>query len=389
MSTFVFVNHSCYRRQEEVELIRRFLVINGFGEGSDLASADLAILFTCAFSQSRVADMLREIERIRPAIRPECELIVGSCLPKTDRAGLERVFRGRTITPTDMSALNELPGITAKIEDVQLLRGREAACATSAGRSALGLLPPSEGGATRSGRELGMGLFIASGCRRRCSYCAIRFATGPLRSKPLEEVTRALCAGLDAGHRRFEVHADCIGDYGLDIGRDLGELLDWMLQADRDFSVGIHDLHPQSFLRLRDELRLLCEAGRMHYLYVPVQSGSERILRLMNRPCDADELRSGLQEFRRHAGLFLQTSIIVGFPSESDEDFEDTLALLRTVGFSNVYVHSYSDMPRTESSRMSGKVDKATMRRRIDRLAEAGIPHDAEQTRHEWESIPG
>jgi tRNA A37 methylthiotransferase MiaB len=169
MMTFLFVNQSCYRRQEEIAMVRRFLIINGFAEETDLARADLVILFTCAFCQSRVADMLREIDRIRFVIKAEAELIVGSCLPKTDKAGLERVFRGRTITPTDFSALNQLPGITARIEDVQMLCGREAACATTASRSSLGLLPPSEGIAPHPNREIGMGLFIASGCRRKCS----------------------------------------------------------------------------------------------------------------------------------------------------------------------------------------------------------------------------
>lgn len=382
MSTFHFVNQSCYRRQEEIAMVRRFFFINGFAEDTDLATTDIVILFTCAFCQSRVADMLGEIEHIRSVIKVECELIVGSCLPETDKAGLERVFRGRTISPTNFYALNGLPGIMVKIEEVPTIPGGTASCAMTS------LVPPRPGGTPDPMGERGMGVFIASGCRRKCSYCAIRFATGQLRSKPLEVVTRMFSTGLESGYRKFEVHADSIGDYGFDIGTDLGALFDWMLQENREFSIGIYDLHPQAFMKFHGKLYSLCEAGRVHYLYVPLQSGNARILSLMNRPCDPSDLLKRLQEFHKHDGLFLQTSIIVGFPTETNQEFEETLNILQAVGFSDVYVHFYSDMPNTESAMMSGKIDKATMWRRLSRLADTGINYNREKVRHEWENIP-
>ena len=409
MKTFIFVNQSCHRRQEEIAMVKRFLLINGFAEDTDLAKTDLIIFFTCAFCQSAVVDMLNEIKRIRFVIKEGCELVVGSCLPATDSAGLKKVFSGETITPTDFSALDRLPGVTVKLEEMPKLIGKETACtpfviqpSSSAwkmrlktlARGATDLLMrtwpalPLERVASRLDTDRRMGVFISSGCLRKCSYCAIRFATGQLRSKPLDVVTRTFSEGMDLGYRKFEIYADSIGDYGLDVGTDLGELLHWLLKSSRVFSVGIYDLHPQAFVKFFREILSLCEAGRVHYLYVPLQSGNARILKLMNRSCDVDALLMKLLEVRKNGGVFLQTSVIVGFPTETDEDFEETLGFLRAVRFSNVFVHFYSDMPNTESSKLSNKIDKAIMLRRLNRLERAGINHDREKTRHEWEAIP-
>jgi MiaB/RimO family radical SAM methylthiotransferase len=389
--SFIFVNQSCYRRQEEIAMVRRFLFVNGYSEATNLAQTDMVIFFTCAFCKSRIADMLQEIGRIRSVMKADCELIVGSCLPETGKEDLGAIFDGKTISPTDFSALNLLPGITARIEEMEVLFGKEGSCSperASAGRVAELPEVPLVGVATRLPGDNRLGLFIASGCLRKCSYCAIRFATGKLRSKPLETVTQSVMAGLEKGYRRFEIYADSLGDYGLDIGTNLGELLDWLLKHDGDFTVGIYDLHPQAFLKYFDAVMALCKAGKVHYLYVPVQSGNARLLKLMNRPCNLEALRAKLQEVREQSSVFLQTGVMVGFPGETDEEFSDTVAFLQEIQFNDVYVHFYSDMPNTESSKMSNKVDRDCMLRRLCQLEAAKIQLDSSKTRHEWSSIP-
>jgi MiaB/RimO family radical SAM methylthiotransferase len=389
--SFIFVNQSCYRRQEEIAMVRRFLFVNGYSEASNLEQTDMVIFFTCAFCKSRIADMLQEIQRIRSVIKTDCELIVGSCLPATGKEDLQAVFDGKTISPTDFSALNLLPGISVRIEEMEGLCGKEGACSpqtTSAGMGAQLPEVPLVGVATRLPGDNRLGLFIASGCLRKCSYCAIRFATGKLRSKPLETVTQSLEVGLEKGYRRFEIYADSLGDYGLDIGTNLGELLKWLLHHNGEFTVGIYDLHPQAFLKYFDAVAALCKASKVHYLYVPLQSGNARILKLMNRPCNLEVLRAKLNEVRDNSSVFLQTGVMVGFPSETDEDFQETVALLEEIQFSDIYVHFYSDMPNTDSSKMPDKVGRECMQRRLSQLEDANIRFDRIKTRHEWSSIP-
>ena len=381
MKTFLFVNQSCYRRQEEIATVRRFFFLNDYAEDTTMSTADVVILFTCAFCQSRVADMMRELDAIRAQVKFGCEVIVGSCLPQTDPAALRRTFTGKVITPTDFSALDALPGLAMPFGEVAAQFGADAGCLMVTKRGAAAPVSP-------AAADQQMGLFIAAGCRRKCTYCAIRFATGALRSKPLDVVTRSVTEGIERGCGKFELHADSIGDYGLDIGTSLGALFDWFLQCDRQFSVGLYDLHPDAFLRYSDQIGALCDAGKVHYLYVPVQSGNARVLRAMNRPCDLSALKTKLHGIRRPASLFLQTSIIVGFPGETDAEFDDTVEFLRDAGFTEVYIHFYSDMPNTASAALPDKIDKATMRRRLGRLDAAGIPHRNGSTLHEFDSMP-
>lgn len=389
MRTFALVNQSCYRRQEEVARVKQFLFMNGYDESEALESADLAFLFTCAFCQSKMSDMLDEIARIRSVMPGHCRLVVGGCLPETAADELKKNFDGETISPRNFQALNRLPGIKVKVEDLlNTPAATDQASLPAAGPSgATGPTLPLVEMQSRNGAEKRVGVFIASGCRRKCSYCAIRFATGPLKSRPLELVTRTFSEGLNRGYRKFEIYADSVGDYGKDIGTSLGELLDWLSHNDRKFSVGLYDLLPEAFLEVADRILSLCKAGKLHYLYVPLQSGNPRVLRRMNRLCDLNELLLRLKEVRRQEGVFLQTGIMIGFPGETDAEFADTLSLLQAVQFDDVYVHFYSDMPNTPASRFPEKIDKDVMFGRQALLSAAGVRHNAEKTLHEWENM--
>jgi threonylcarbamoyladenosine tRNA methylthiotransferase CDKAL1 len=195
-----------------------------------------------------------------------------------------------------------------------------------------------------------------------------------------------ICRGLRFGYRRFDLYADSIGIYGSDLNASLGDLLDRILNISKRFSIGLYDMHPQDFIRFYDPIKRLCQSGKLHYLYVAVQSGNDRILKLMRRPCDVKDLAAKLADIRRYQHVFMQSAIIAGFPGETDEEFQDTLRLLKRINFDNVYVHCYSDMPNTEASDLPIKVDKNAMRQRLADIKRAGIHHPAAETKHEWES---
>jgi len=411
VKAFLFVNRSCNRRQEEITLIRRFLLINDWIECEDSKQVDLIIFFTCAFCHSKVVDMLKEITTIRAIMKEGSELIVGSCLPKTDKESLEKIFGGRTINPTDFSALNNLPDIKINIEAMPKIFGKNAICPSpdiGSRYSASNIISKDfffrgtrlllEHGPNLTLKRIirkfkigfsnkRIGIFVSAGCLRQCSYCVIRFAIGGLRSKPLDIIMELFSKGLKLGYKKFELYADSIGDYGLDINTNLGELFDRILNTDKHVSIGIYDLHPFAFIKYFEEIMLLLKASKIHYIYVPLQSGNERILKLMNRSCDMNDLLLKLLEVRKFHNVFMQTSIIVGFPSETDEEFSDTVSFLNKIRFNEVYVHFYSDMPNTDSSKLSGKIDKNTMLRRLDEINSAAINHNFVETQHEWENI--
>ena len=396
LNKYYFCNKSCYRRQEEIQQIAKFLVVNGYQRTLDLKKADLVVFFTCACNQSYVHEMISQLNEIKSSIKKNAELIVGSCLPKTDKESLDRVFQGKVITPTDFSALNELRDIKTRFEEIQpgcymeeQLMRRLASYYKSEG-----FISTLKEASSRSHKVILDATFrktkvimISKGCLRKCSYCAIRFATGNLQSKPLDIVMNQITEGLESGYKRFDLYADSIGDYGLDIGTNLGELFDRLIAIDKKFSIGIYDLHPHEFLKYFDKVELLCQSGKIHLLYVPTQSGNQRILKLMHRGCDINDLKNKLLTIKKHKKVFLQTSIIVGFPTETDDEFQDTVDFIEAVAFDNVYIHYYSDMPNTESSQLDGKIDKKTMRNRLNRILATNIKHIKRETEKEYSHI--
>jgi MiaB/RimO family radical SAM methylthiotransferase len=392
MKGFSIADNACGRRLEETEMVRKFLLTNGWTECCNYRQADLIIFFACGYNHSVISDMLTRINKTRGLMKNGAELIVGGCLSITDRKRLKEVFNEKPISPGDFSALNSLPDIKIKIEAFResyssngIRLGANHADQKNVKRGFLKKLV--------SRCKVGLpgervAVFLSSGCLRQCSYCAIRFATGRLKSKPLDAVMRQFKENLKLGHKQFEFYGDCLGDYGLDIGTDLGELLDRVLSMDGDFSIGIHDLHPSMFIKYFEKIVVLCRAKAVHRLCVPLQSGNERILKLMRRPCDTNDLREKLLEIKKFKKVFMETSIIVGFPTETEEEFRDTVDFLKDIGFDNVFVHFYSDMPNTESSKMAGKIDKNTMLNRLNGINSAAINHNAGTTRREWENIP-
>jgi tRNA A37 methylthiotransferase MiaB len=407
VKSFCFVDKSCHRRKAEVSLLRRFFLANSWTEAISEKEADCVLIFTCAEMRYKVANMVREVEALKGRIRKDSELIVGSCLPKTDATALAGVFHGRTITPTDFSALNGLPGITIKIDEMPQVFGRDATPMPFSGPShwnSVDLIPyrlarwvarvaprccPTAGIrriSARLARSRRIAIHVSAGCNKHCSYCAIRFATGSVRSRPIDVILQDISEGLRNGYRTFDFLSDSIGGYGLDLGSNLGELLDSVLLHPGYFTIGISDLHPHEFNKHFDKILSLCKARKIHYLYVPVQSGNERILRMMKRPCDVAELIGKFRAIRRFSELFLQTGIMVGFPGETESEFEDTLAFLKAIAFDSVYVHYYCDMPNTESSSLPCKTSKAVMMDRLEKISRSEICYNAAKTLVEWES---
>jgi MiaB/RimO family radical SAM methylthiotransferase len=212
-------------------------------------------------------------------------------------------------------------------------------------------------------------LRVSKGCLGKCSYCVIRSATGILQSRQPQDVIGEFRKGLEAGHKVFYITAEDSGAYGLDIATTSLALLKEIFEAgkDRDFKLIVTNFNAQWFAKyyLLLEPLFLANRDKMLYLQVPIQSGSNRILRLMNRPYDIDEVSGYLERLQSKApSLNIATDIIVGFPQETEEDFEETRKLLRRIRFSFAEIFAYEDRPNTAAAAIKDKVPAGTIDRR-------------------------
>lgn len=196
---------------------------------------------------------------------------------------------------------------------------------------------------------------VQDGCRYRCSYCVVTRARGDERSKPTEQVVAEVNALAKQGYRDVCLSGVHLGGYGADKGTDLSALVRAVLDRTtvpriRLSSIEPWDL-PVGFWSLWDDPRL-CP-----HVHLPLQSGSDQVLRRMARRCDVQGFRGVVQRARSCVpDLVLTTDIIVGFPGETDEDFGQTLSLCEELGFAHIHVFAYSPREGTAAASFEGQV---------------------------------
>ena len=405
---FCVINCSCHARLEEIKQVNDFLFLNGWSITDNPQKADITLFYTCAFSKSLVHQMIHKIAEIKKDLKLGSMLIVGGCLPKIDRESLNKVFEGKTISPTDFNALNDIAGIKIKTNEVPMV-GVIGSHSIKNFRSKLlplerfmkkNILAIRYEGLIVTAKNLFFeikklittyfvrNIHIAKGCSRNCSYCAIKFAIGTLKSKSPTEIMRQVKKALNFGYKRFNLYADCCGDYGLDIGTDFGDLLTRFLSIRKKFTLGIYYIHPTMFLKYFHQIEALCESNKIHFLFLSIQSANMRILKLMNRSYDIDEVKHKILKLKKYKNVRMRGSIMVGFPTETEEEFDDSLNFLKIVDHDENIIHFYTDMPNVESSQLSGKIDKTTMLRRYNKIKKSNIKYNVEEAEREFKMMP-
>jgi len=215
---------------------------------------------------------------------------------------------------------------------------------------------------------------ISEGCLGTCSYCGIKFAIGQLQSRPMEGIIVQLKDGLEKGYKRIRFVGSDTGCYGLDVGLTFPALLKRALAVESDYVLEIIDFNPQWLIRFYDPLTEVLRAHprKVTEMVIPIQSGSNRILKLMRRPYDMDVVKDTLTRFHREfPDIRIITHFIVGFPSETEAEFKQSKRLAAELDFSEGAVFQYCDRPNTDASRMSEKTPRRVMIRRFAELETA------------------
>jgi tRNA A37 methylthiotransferase MiaB len=164
---------------------------------------------------------------------------------------------------------------------------------------------------------------------------------------------------------------DCSGGYGLDIGSNFGELLKRVLDLEGNFSLTLTDIAPFYLPQCFPEIKELCSRNILPSLYIATQSANPRILTLMRRSFDMIEAKRMLLEIKAiNPNIVLITSIIVGFPSETLEELEDTIVFCEEVGFNTVYCHGYSARPNVDSVKLQGQLSLQEIKKRCNLVKE-------------------
>ena len=222
-------------------------------------------------------------------------------------------------------------------------------------------------------------LRVQTGCDERCSYCIIPKTRGAGRSRPLDEVIRQIERAIAAGYKEIAITGVHLGSYGRDLGvgghlkrTSLESLIRVLAEWPDDVLFRISSLEPMDCTP--EIVGVVASSPRLApHFHLPLQHGSDDVLRAMRRPYTAVDYRSLIDRIARlmpHASI--GTDLIVGFPGETEVQFESTRSLVSDLPLSHVHVFPYSDRPGTEASKLRDKVDGVAIRRRGAVLREVG-----------------
>ena len=208
---------------------------------------------------------------------------------------------------------------------------------------------------------------IQDGCNAFCSYCIIPYTRGRVRSKNKEDVIEEVSRLVKDGYKEIVLTGIHTGRYGIDINSSLYELLCELVKIPNIYrirlsSIEINEVTPE-IIDLYKNNKIMAR-----HLHVPLQSGSNKILKLMNRRYNKEEFMKMIDKLREIEDISLTTDLIVGFPNETDDDFEETMDTLKKIHFTKIHTFPYSKRKGTPAATMDNQVSPEEKKRRVHRI---------------------
>ena len=223
-------------------------------------------------------------------------------------------------------------------------------------------------------------LSVMRGCDKFCTFCVVPFTRGRERSRPLESVVREVATLAGRGYREVTLLGQNVNSYS-DGSRDFADLMRAVAAVDRTMRIRFTTSHPQD---MSDRLieAIAVEPNICKYIHLPVQSGSDRILALMNRSYTARHYRALIARIRRAIpGAAISTDVISGFPSETEAEHRMTLDLLREIRFDGAFTFKYSPRENTKAYELPDDVPEGEKGRRVQEITELQHAIALEQNR--------
>jgi tRNA A37 methylthiotransferase MiaB len=383
----------CPLRSLDASKLRNYFALNDLIVTDSLDDVDYIVYVTCSVSPADVENTLKDINQYS---KHKAQLIVMGCMPGSNMKELRTAFDGPAIATKNISDIDTyFPEFRIKYNQTP---EPHAFCYSGMDKTvfysrhdyysyvSLFLKHGFSGTFFRKrsrlhdyknfikenkGNNTDDKCFIitSTGCTNNCSYCNIRRAVGKIKSKTIETLVKEYSDLLAQGYRIFHFLADDISSYGLDINSSLNELLQKLSDADKDYNVkwSIHGMNPAWIVNNQEFLVPYISSKKIWDITIAMESGSDRIIKLMNRHYKVKEVERVLHLFRKlNPGLRMDALFFVGFPTETEKDFEDTLNFVKNIQFDNARVTYYYEFDYLPAAKLFPKVSMEDMKRRIE-----------------------
>jgi len=332
-------SYGCAANKADLEIMLGHILDAGYSVSSNLEEADIILINTCGVkkpTEDRILNRLRFFDRLNKPV------VVAGCLPKINLRAI----------------MEAAPKVSAVLDPYSIDRVVSALKAAENGernRIFFSEKPVIKTGQPkiRLNRIIEI-ISLSEGCLGACAYCCVRFARGTLFSYPKELIVDRIRRAVSEGVKEIWLTAQDSGAYGLDIGTNLVDLLRDCCSIEGKFFVRVGMMNPNYAIKMLPGLiEVYRSACIFKFLHLPVQSGDNEVLKMMNRKYTVEEFKSIVEYFRREIpGITIATDIICGFPGESREAFERTLKLIEDAKPDIVNISKFFPRPNTPAAKM-------------------------------------
>jgi threonylcarbamoyladenosine tRNA methylthiotransferase CDKAL1 len=329
--------YGCSASMADYEMISGLLKEAGYEIASNQSESAVNLIVTCSVKDTTEHRMVSRIKKMTKSGKP---LIVAGCLPKADRSKVESLNSSASLLgPNCIDKAPETVGLA-------LAGVRQVALKDS-------LLDKVNVPRVRLNSVVSI-VEIASGCMSQCTFCQTKIAKGWLRSYRIGDIVRQIKSDIEGGCKEVWLSSTDNGCYGRDMDTNLVELLKACCSIEGNFKIRLGMMNPMYLPGMLERMvNLFGENDKLFkFLHIPVQSGSDRILKKMKRGHTAKTFMDAVQAFRgRIPEMTISTDVIVGFPSETEDDFKQTLDLVERAKPDIVNISRYGARPGTEAYR--------------------------------------
>jgi tRNA-2-methylthio-N6-dimethylallyladenosine synthase len=351
--------------EHDSERIAGVLEMGGFTAASEAADAEVVVLNTCAVRENADNRLYGALGHLKPLkeMNQRMRIVVAGCLAQKDRGIIQRKAPWVDV----VIGTHALPGL------LDLIRAAERDGPVMDVREFTEVFP-SALPARRESRHHAW-VAVSVGCDNRCTFCIVPLVRGPQRSRSLGDVLAEVQGLARAGVVEVTLLGQNVNTYGRDLTvpgssrrARFGELLRAVDEVEGIRRIRFTSPHPHDFTEDVVDAMAACNAVCEH-IHFPLQSGSDRVLRLMRRSYRSERYLGWLERIRGAIpGVAVTTDIIVGFPGETEEDFEETLRVTAAAGFDAAFTFQYSPRPGTPAATFDSQVPKEVVQERFDRL---------------------
>ena len=360
MKNAVIITYGCQMNVNESAKIKSILQNMGYNVIEDVSEADAVFLNTCTVREGAATQIYGKLGELM-AVKEERGTIIGitGCFAQEQGEELAKKFPVIDIVMGNQN-IGKIPTAIEKIESGDfkhvIYTGDEDD------------LPPRLDAEFDSKKTASIP--ITYGCNNFCTFCIVPYVRGRERSVPMPQILDEVKVFVEKGYKEIMLLGQNVNSYGNDLetGENFAVLLDEICKIDGEFLVRFVSPHPKDFGD--DVIDVIAKNEKVaRCLHLPLQSGSSRILKLMNRKYTKEQYIELAEKIKsRIPGVALTADIIVGFPHETEEDFLDTLDVVDKIGFETSFMFMYSPRKGTAAAKMDGQLDQDVKKERLQRL---------------------